>query len=89
MTIVYLNLNCKGVAAILPAFLHPFIKTRHESGESGGGVGGMRVVGLERGRRNKGKKRRRKWRKWSNWKTNIYRNSLRGMTEVTAKKESD
>jgi hypothetical protein len=40
MTIVYLNLNCKGVAAILPAFLLPFIKTRHESGESGEGGSG-------------------------------------------------
>ncbi len=53
MTIVYLNLNCKGVAAILPAFLLPFIKTRHESG-GGGGVGGMRAVGMGRGSRSKG-----------------------------------
>jgi hypothetical protein len=37
-----------------------------------------------------GNKKRRIWSKWSkdreDWKTNRYRNSLRGMTEVMAKK---
>ncbi len=62
MTLVYLNLNCKGVAAILPAFLLPFIKTRHESGErvGGGGVGGMRAGGMGRGSRSKGGKQEKK-----------------------------